>query len=136
MIEDCKAIIAARRDTGKIPAVAQIEKGKLLTDAARITIAQMEAEEEQLLQQRIRRAVTLRRFTAVAIGLGTPLLVIFLFIAGVTVNREIGKHGKARILVQQTEDKVKHHAALLDLASDVILVRDLESRVIFLNRAA
>ena len=136
MVEDCEAIVAARRDTEKIPTVAQIEKGKLLTDATRVTIAQMEAEEELLLQQRIQRAVTLRRFTAIAIGLGTPLLVLFLFIAGITINREIGKHHKARVLVQQTEDKVKHHAALLDLASDVILVRDLESRVIFLNRAA
>jgi CHASE3 domain sensor protein len=47
MVEDCEAIVAARRDTEKIPTVAQIEQGKLLTDAARITIAQMEAEEEQ-----------------------------------------------------------------------------------------
>jgi PAS domain-containing protein len=136
MIEDCEAIVAARLDTEKIPTVAQIEQGKLLTDAARITIAQMEAEEEQLLKLRIQRAATLRRFTAIAIGLGTILLVIFLFIAGITVNREIGRHHKARVLVQQTEDKVKHHAALLDLASDAILVPDLQSRVIFLNRAA
>jgi PAS domain S-box-containing protein len=37
---------------------------------------------------------------------------------------------------KQAGDKLKSHAALLDQASDAILVRDLESRVTFLNRAA
>jgi PAS domain S-box-containing protein len=37
---------------------------------------------------------------------------------------------------KQTEDELKKQAALLDLAHDAILVRDLQSRVIFWNRGA
>jgi PAS domain S-box-containing protein len=135
-IEACEAIITARRDTQKNPTIAQLEQGKQRMDATRATIAQMEVEEERLLKQRIQRVVAAQQFTASAIGLGSILGVILLFITNLTVNREIGRHHKARILVQQTEDRVKHHAALLDLASDAILVRDLESRVTFVNRAA
>ena len=45
------------------------------------------------------------------------------------VVRDITEH-------KQAEDKLRSHAALLDHASDAIMVRDLESRVIFINRAA
>ena len=45
------------------------------------------------------------------------------------VVRDITEH-------KQAEDKLRSHAALLDQASDAIMVRDLESRVIFINRAA
>jgi PAS domain S-box-containing protein len=45
------------------------------------------------------------------------------------VVRDITEH-------KQAQDKLKSHAALLDHASDAIMVRDLESRVIFINRAA
>jgi PAS domain S-box-containing protein len=45
------------------------------------------------------------------------------------VVRDITEH-------KQAEDKLRSHAALLDQASDAIMVRDLESRVIFMNRAA
>jgi PAS domain S-box-containing protein len=135
-IQVCEANVAVRRDTRMIPTVAQLEQGKHLMDATRVTIARMEEEQERLLKQEIQRTLAARRFTASAIGLGSILGVISLFIAGMTVNREIGARHRARVLIEQTEDKVKHHAALLDLASDAIMVRDLESRVIFLNRAA
>jgi PAS domain S-box-containing protein len=45
------------------------------------------------------------------------------------VVRDITEH-------KQAEDKLRSHAALLDQASDAIMVRDLESRVIYINRAA
>jgi PAS domain S-box-containing protein len=45
------------------------------------------------------------------------------------VVRDVTEH-------KQAEDKLRSHAALLDQASDAIMVRDLENRVIFINKAA
>jgi PAS domain S-box-containing protein len=69
-------------------------------DAARLTVKQMEDEEKGVLEKRTQRARVARDFTGSIIALGSILGVIFLSIAGITVNREIGIAARARAQVK------------------------------------
>jgi PAS domain S-box-containing protein len=161
MIEEAGKVVAARQSGGPAPSEAQFETGKQVMDSARVTIAEMEDAENFLLEQRTIRARATQRFTLSLIALGALLGVAFLSVAAVTVSRqiEIGDRVRAQIdslnadlerrveqrtaalqaeitIRKQAEDEIKKQAALLDLAHDAIIVRDLESRVVFWNRGA
>jgi PAS domain S-box-containing protein len=99
-IESSKALVAARQNSRTIPTVAQLEQGKQVMDAARLTVKQMEDEEKGVLEKRTQRARVARDFTGSIIALGSILGVIFLSIAGITVNREIGIAARARAQVK------------------------------------
>jgi PAS domain S-box-containing protein len=83
------AMVDTRRNSGKIPPVADLDRGRRLMDAIRDTIAAMVAAEKRLVEVRTQRSRETRRLSSSAIGLGSLLAVIFLTIAGTTINREI-----------------------------------------------
>jgi PAS domain S-box-containing protein len=88
-------IVTSRQNTGALPSPSQFERGKPLMDAVRATIAEMEDEEKRLLEQRTGRARAAQHFNLSLIGLGALSGVIFLFVAGATVSREIGISARA-----------------------------------------
>ncbi len=92
-------------------------QGKQAMDAVRSTVQEMEDQENLLLEQRTQRARGTRRFTSSAIGLGSILGIIFLSIAGLTVNREIRVAAKAQAQVKafniDLEQRVEQRTAAL-----------------------
>jgi PAS domain S-box-containing protein len=160
-IEAAGNVVTAGWNARQPPSEAQLELGKQLMDAARATIAEMEGAENRLLEQRMERARATQRFNQSLIATGALLGLAFLSLAAVVVNREIGNSTRARAEVislnadlgrrveerttallseiqtrKDAEDEIKKQAALLELAHDAIIVRDLESRVVFWNRGA
>jgi PAS domain S-box-containing protein len=156
-----RILVTARKNFGTIPTLAQLEQGKQLMDDVRVSADAIEAAEDQFVVQRSERARATRHLTTTAVGLGSIFEIIFLFIAGMTVSREIGVSAEARAQIKTlnadlerrvgqrtaelqsevtvriaSEAKLKNQAALLELADDAILVRDLENRVVFFNPAA
>ncbi len=117
-VEDVEAIVASRRNVGTMPTVALFEHGKHDMDAMRVTVDQMEAAERGLLGLRTQRARAAQHTTMIVIALGSLLGVIFLFIAGMTVSREIGVSARARARVTAVnatlEQRVEQRTAALE----------------------
>ncbi len=112
-----QVLVAARRQSGTPPPLAWLMQGKQAMDAVRSTVQEMEDQENLLLEQRTQRARGTRRFTSSAIGLGSILGIIFLSIAGLTVNREIRVAAKAQAQVKafniDLEQRVEQRTAAL-----------------------
>ena len=117
-VEDVEAIVATRQNTGTIPTVTLFERGKHDMDAMRITVEQMEVAERALLVLRTQRARAAQHSSSVVIALGSLLGVMFLFIAGMTVNGEIRVSARARTRVKalnaNLERRVEQRTAALE----------------------
>ena len=157
-VQDVEAIVATRRNSGNIPGVALFERGKHDMDAVRITVAQMEVAERGLLALRTQRARAAQHSSSVIIALGSLLGVMFLTIAGATVNREIGVSARARSQVKalnaDLEQRVEQRTAALEAeaaarlesegrlaaviksAMDSIITLDHEQRIVLFSQAA
>jgi PAS domain S-box-containing protein len=160
-VEDVEAIVATRQKTGEIPAVALFEHGKHDMDAVRITVAEMEVAESELLALRTQRARAAQHSLSVVIALGSLLGVIFLCIAGMTVSHEIGVSARARAQVKalnaglerrveqrttdlqsevaerkRTEETRERLAAIVESSDDAILSKTLDGTITAWNRGA
>ncbi len=164
-IESVRDVVTIRQNTGQRPTNAQFERGKQLMDAARLTISEMEDAEKRLLEQRTERARAAQRFNLSLIGLGALVGIIFLFLAGATVSREIGISARARAQViflnadlerrvkqrtealqseiaarQEMDGKLRSSegrlAGVIESAMDAILTVDEEQRIVLFNCAA
>jgi PAS domain S-box-containing protein len=117
-LEESAELVAARRQSGETPAIAQLTQGKQTMDMVRSTVQQMEDQEKLSLEQRTQHARGTRRFTSSAIGLGSILGIIFLSIAGLTVNREIRVAARAQAQVKtlnaDLEQRVEQRTAALE----------------------
>jgi PAS domain S-box-containing protein len=157
-IRDIEAIVATRRNAGKVPTVALFEHGKHDMDAMRITVEEMEVAERGLLALRTQRARAAQHSSSVIIALGSLLGVMFLTLAGVTVSREIGvsatARGQVKALNADLEQRVEQRtaalaaeaaarqqsegrlAAVIKSAMDSIITLDEEQRIVLFSQAA
>jgi len=150
-IEDVDEAIAARRIRRSAPTAEVVERGKRLMDAARATVAQMEAQENRLLEQRSRRARAAQHFTISVIALGSVVGVVFLSMAGVTVSREIGISARARAQLDALNTDLERRvaertaalgesesrlASVIQSAMDAIITVDEQQRILLFNTAA
>lgn len=138
-IAAAEELVTLKQNAGAI-ANGQLQRAKTLMDAARATVAEMEGEENLLLQQRTRRTHVARRFTVSAIVLGSIFGLIFLSFAGITVIREIGISAGVRSKVQRAEAALGESegrlASVIASATDAIIATDDEQRIVLFNRAA
>ncbi len=111
-------IVDARQNTKLMPAMALFERGKRSMDTVRITVAEMQATQGELLKQRLESARTARRITGSVIALGTIWCVVFLAMAGYSVSREIGVSARAqtqvKLLNTALELRVEQRTAALE----------------------
>jgi len=160
-IETAKAMVIDRRVSGTVPDKAVFLEGKRRMDEVRTTVAEMQSEENRLLEQRASKVQEARHSMAVVNAVSTLTGMILLLLAGSGIGREIMSntrlHGRLQALnadlenrVQQrtaalqaevtgrrrVEEVLREQAALLNLAHDAIFVRDLESRILFWNPGA
>ena len=150
-IKATEEVTAMRRNSRKGPGDPELQRGKQIMDAARLTLAQMEAREKTLLEQRIQRARATERLTAAVIALGSVLGVIFLSVAGIIVSREISISTRARAQVgalnADLERRVAERTAalgesegrlagMIQTAMDAILTVDEQQNLVMFNGAA
>jgi signal transduction histidine kinase len=94
-IEAAASVVAARR-LGRALTLDLLEHGRQVAEAARQTIEAMTATEKQLLRERDQHTHDARKLTNIAMGLSSLLGMVFLTLAGFSVNRQIGIGAKAR----------------------------------------
>ncbi len=116
-IEASDKLIAARRRTGTVPTVLQLEQGRKIMDEVRATIRLMEANEERLLATRTQKARTAQHLT-ISIGvLGSLMGIAFLIIAGFAISRQVAASARARAqlsaLNSDLERRVEQRTAAL-----------------------
>jgi PAS domain S-box-containing protein len=133
-VKDVEEVVEARRKSGQIPILALFEQGKHDMDAVRITVEQMEVVEKGLLTLRTQRASAAQHSSGVVIALGSILGVIFLSIAGMTVNREIGVSARARGQVKAInallERRVEQRTAALKESEAKLIASEQMSRTL------
>jgi PAS domain S-box-containing protein len=150
-IEATEELIVIRRNSGTAASDLEVQKGKKAMDAARLTVAQMEDGEKNLLVQRTERLRAMTRFTSSVIALGSVLGVVFLSAAGFAVSREIGVSAHARTQVNglnaDLEQRVAQRTAaleaqtrvfklVLDSMGEGLIAADGEGRFIIWNDSA
>ncbi len=150
-IEATEELIAIRRNSRTAATDLEVQKGKKVMDAARLSVAQMEAEEKKLLDQRTERLRATNRFTSSVIAFGSVLGVVFLTVSGFTVSREIGVSARARAQVNalnvELEQRVAQRtealgesegrlAGVIQSAMDAILTVDEQQNLLLFNAAA
>jgi PAS domain S-box-containing protein len=149
-VESMEKIVAARRSTGKASTAILFEQGNHVTDAARATVAEMEAGQKRLLEQRAYRARAARRVNISVIALVSLLGVIFLSMVGATVSREIGISATARTRVNALNADLERRAAeraaplgetegrlasVIHSAMEAILMVDEQQNILMFNGA-
>ena len=87
-LDDAADLVKGRQDLAKVPDASYLDRGKELMDQVRASIAGMEDREKLLLEERTQRVRDTRRLTGLAVGSGSILGIIFLFIAAAVINRE------------------------------------------------
>jgi len=92
--------IATREKTGTVPPNATFTEGKRWMEAVRATLDEMQAEEGQLLDERLRRADATRTRMRTATLVSTLFGVALLCLAGIVTGREISHSSRIRAQVQ------------------------------------
>lgn len=116
-IDVAERIIAYRRQTRLIPGEEMFLSGEERMDAVRTTIAEMQAEELRLLDER-RKAQVISRESTVTISLIAVLLgITMLAFAGVVVLREIRRTTVMRAQILALNEQLERRVA--DATSDL-----------------
>ncbi len=109
------AKLEARRTNGfaKAQAIFLSDEGQIVSEEIRTVVAQIVAEEQQLLAERDRaRSASGRRTLGVLVGFGV-LVAVFLGLAGWRIRREISKRGVAQLRVKQLNTDLRRRAVEL-----------------------
>jgi PAS domain S-box-containing protein len=116
-LENASDVIFVVRKTGARPDNAKLERGKVLMDIVRAQIALLEANERNLLKQRLERSQSSRYVTTSAIVASSVLGVILLLIAGGMIKHQLSRSADARRklagLTDALEDRVAQRTAAL-----------------------
>jgi len=116
-IETARRMVAERRETGAVPAKTLFLEGKRRMDALRATVAEMQAEESKLLDQRSVRTQEARRSTKIITSAGTLMGVALLLLAGFRIGREINNstrmRGQLKAFNADLEKRVEERTAAL-----------------------
>jgi CHASE3 domain sensor protein len=113
-----KTLVAERWRTGTIPSNSLFLEGKRRMEQVRATMAEMQAEEGRLLDERTERSQAARRFQSVVALGSSGVGVIVLLFAGVAIGREINKSAQMRAQLNTMnaglEQRVEQRTAALE----------------------
>ncbi|GAX35875.1 response regulator [Nodularia sp. NIES-3585] len=112
--------------------VIKTHQGKNLMDDIREMINQMEQDEEERHQQQSLAAIASRRNTIVTVAIAICLCFIILACVYYLIYREVTERTRTEEVLKQERNFI---SAVLDTASVLILVLDLEGRIVRLNQA-
>ena len=106
--------------------VTLIDRGKSMTDEIRSLIAEMEGEEEKLLQTRSAQARADERLVRLTIAGGAALALAIAVAATLVADRESLRR-------DQTEQRFR---GLLEFAPDAMVIAETNGRILLVNRQA
>jgi len=133
-VKDVDEVVATRKKRGEIPPLALFEQGKHDMDAVRIAVDQMETAQSGLLAVRTQRARAAQLSSSIEIALGSLLGVIFLFISGITVSRQIKVSARARDQIKalnvSLEQRVEQRTAALKESEAKLIASEEISRTL------
>lgn len=131
-----EARLAARRRNTFTPAesAAQLNSEKQPTDAIRGAIADMDQQEQQLLDDRLRAMNASSRRIRVLIVVGNALGFLFLALAGVFIHQEMRKREMAEESLRRSEQRLR--LLVSGVRDYAIFMLDPEGRVASWNRGA
>jgi PAS domain S-box-containing protein len=130
-LQTAASMIAERRATGKAPGVAEFLNGKLVMDAMRVTVREMDVEERRLLDEQSQRSQRRRHLTSTAIGFGSFLGVVFLTVAGIVIRRGIAVGARAECQVRELNAGLEHRVQQRTAAfeAEAVARRETEAKL-------
>src|SRR5258708_5563816 len=112
-------LVATRQETGEIAPTALVLASKRRIDTVRATVAERQAEESKLLQQRTQKTSAARRLTKIITLSSTLLGLVLMLLVGLAIRREISKsdrmRGQLRLLNADLEQRVEQRTAALQI---------------------
>ena len=100
-------------------------------DAVRAAVAEMQAEEGNLLDQRTEKTTAARRLTKIVTSTSTLMGVVLMLLIGLAIRREINKssqmRGELRALNADLEQRVEQRTAVVrETSATSVCQRDVE----------
>ena len=130
-----RQIVQVRRERGfdAVLAMTEGEPSRSLKDEIQAVVDTMSAEEQSLLDHRLRKAQASRRRMILVIAIGMGINLVILLLVHRLIVRETGRRGRAESALSASEAEAKKLAMVASRTHNAVVIIDSKKKIDWVN---